>query len=64
MTLIEQIEERMRRYLQPDENGEVMIEFGDYPIYGDGRQDHKFTTRVERIQACPPLPPSPSASQA
>ena len=63
MTLIEQIEERMRRYLQPDENGEVMIEFGDYPIYGDGRQDHKFTTRL-RIQTCPPPPLSPSASQA
>lgn len=48
-SITERIEERMAKYLIPDIDGNITLEYGDFPVYGDGRKDHKFVTRRDVV---------------
>lgn len=49
MSIIEDIEKRIASYGKEDAGGNVTLEYGDFPIYGDGRTDHRGVTRRETI---------------
>ncbi len=47
-SIVDVIQERMDRVLQPDADGNVIIEYVDYPTYGSP-SGHAGTARTERI---------------
>jgi hypothetical protein len=45
------IHDKTRASLDPDDDGNLTIEYGDFPVYGDGRTDHRGVTKREVINA-------------
>lgn len=48
--IVDIVRKRMENCWVPDSNGEIRIEYGDFPVYGDGRLNHKFVARVEIVR--------------